>query len=91
MSPKGTSSTRKVTLLKLSLPYEKGDEPLDEKEVLSLLHHGMIRSAHYLWLAEQYLMDMGKLGMGEEFDEKLQALTEITTYMENRLNEIFKG
>lgn len=82
---------RQVWLNRLKLPEDRRPGPLTDKEILDLTKRGILRSQHYLWLAEQYMMDMAKLGQGTEFDEKLAQLGEVCHYMEAIMGHILRA
>ena len=50
-----------------------------------------MRAAHYLWLAERYLMDLSKLGYGEELDSHLMNVTKVTEYIEQEFDCLLTG
>lgn len=83
------NSYRQVRLAKLVPSAEGGI--ITEAESSKLMRQGILRSSHYLWLAEQYLMDMSKLGAGVELEAKLVLLSEVSAYMETLLNRLYKS
>jgi len=84
------SGVRNIYLNRLHPPKERQPGALTEREVRDMTAKGIIRSSHYLWLSEQYMMDMAKLRQGEEFDEKLAQLGEVRGYMEDLLSRILR-
>jgi hypothetical protein len=82
--------TRQINLSKLSLPYEKKGEPLTENEIITLSHQGVIRAAHYLQLAELYLMDLSKISDSAKLDRQVEAISEITSDLEQQLSSLIR-
>lgn len=81
---------RDIYLNRLHPPADRQPGALTDREIMDLTKKGIVRSSHYLWLSEQYMMDMAKLRQGEEFDAKLAQLGEVCGYMEYLLSKILK-
>ncbi len=85
--PKGSQ----VYFSKLNPGRPPSDDPLTDKEVIKMSRHGIMRAAHNLWLAERYLMDLSKLGYGQELDSHLMSLSRVTEYIENEVSCLITG
>ena len=81
---------RVVNLSKLRLPYEKGDDPLTAPEIDSLAHQGVIRSMHYLLLAERYMMDLSELGGTRDLEDQIEALSGVSAYMQRMASKMIR-
>jgi len=82
---------RTVRLVKLSVPGKDPGGTLTPKEIQEMMNRGILRSAHNLWLAERYLMDLSKLGYGEELDSQLRKLSEVAEFIEQEGNALITG
>lgn len=85
------SEPRQVYLSRLRPPDDRQPGPLTDREILGLTKKGVLRSSHYLWLAEQYMMDMAKLGQDEQLDEKLAQLGEVCRYVEAIMSHLLRS
>ena len=79
-----------VSLRRLRPRRESDREVLTTEDIGAMRRHGILRAAHHLWLAEQYMSDLSKLGDSAAFDDNLESLSSVSSFMERMVDDLLK-
>lgn len=87
MSTERNPTKRAIHLIKTKLKYTKKDNVLTDNEADLLTRQAIVRSAHHLWEAEQYLIDLSELLPPRLWDigPYIAAVSAAGSYLDNML------
>ena len=76
--------------MRLTPPHVHTSDEISEGDIVAMTHQGILRTAHYLWVADQHVVDLSKLVGTRELYEQIEVLRGVAAYMEKLVDALMR-